>query len=93
MKTTLRDNSLRPRYDSDINRVLRDIERWVAEAKVAANVAAGFGFDSDGFSKNEADDIREKWAMDRLCDALLDKGALVPVSKKQGNPFLIPSAC
>jgi ribosomal biogenesis protein LAS1 len=79
---TTRDTSLRTRYKLDINAVLRDIERWVAEAKVAANViASGFAWDIGSSDVGDLD-MKEKWALDRLCDGLLAKGGLVPLSKK-----------
>ncbi|PCH33291.1 Las1-domain-containing protein [Wolfiporia cocos MD-104 SS10] len=74
-KATVRDASLASRYNLDVTRILRDVERWVAEAKVAAR---GVRWD-DG----EEVDSRERWALDRLCDALLEKGALVPLAKKK----------
>lgn len=86
LKITTRDASLRSQYKADIASVLRDIERWISEAKVAANVAVGqFGWDTHGTSESRGtgeQDIREKWALERLCDGLLEKGALVPLSKK-----------
>jgi len=66
------------------NTLLREIERWVAEAKVAANVAVGgFGWDVDSTAEYDGQDVRERWALDRLCEALLEKGVLVPTSKKK----------
>jgi len=76
LKATSRDASLASKYKLDITKVLRDIERWIAEAKVTAS-GAEMEWD-DG----EEGDGRERWALERLCDALLEKGALVPVSKK-----------
>ena len=73
-KATIRDASLAPRYSLDISRILRDVERWVTEAKVAARGVR--------WEDGEEVDSRERWALDRLCDALLEKGALVPLSKK-----------
>ncbi len=66
--------------------MLREIERWLAEARVAAatdaqpmneNVSGGARDDYD-----DGDDPREAWALDRLCEALLARGALVPLSRK-----------
>lgn len=75
MKLTTRDASLRTRHQSDLNKLLRDIERWVGEAKVAA-WGGGWGGHAD-----IDEDGKERMAVDRLCEALLDKGGLVPVSK------------
>ena len=60
------------------------MERWISEAKVAANVAVS-GLDSGPASDNLSggdEDPKERWALDRFCDGLLEKGALVPLSKK-----------
>lgn len=76
LKTTNRDASLRTKYRAETTKVLRDIERWVAEAKVTATGTAVY--DIDG----EEDEGREKWALEKLCDGLLEKGALVSISKK-----------
>jgi ribosomal biogenesis protein LAS1 len=76
----MRDASLRSHYHQEIKTILKDVERWIAEATVAANVAVGeLGWDSP----EKADQsTKEKWALERLCDALMEKGALVPLSKK-----------
>lgn len=83
LKITTRDASLRTQYRPEITKVLRDIERWVAEAKVAADMsAAALDWDVGDSEANAEDDSREQWALDKLCDALLEKGGLVPMSKK-----------
>lgn len=90
LKITTKDTSLGPQYKQAVLSIMKHTERWISEAKVAANVAAGevgweasayeYGMDSDYI------EVREKWALERLCDALLEKGALVPLSKK----FVLP---
>lgn len=89
LKAVTRDASLRTHYQPEINKVVREIERWTSEAKVAANLALGtFDWDVGDESLDlDQEDVREKWALDRLCDVLLAKGILVPQSKKYG--FLI----
>ncbi|KAH9921458.1 Las1-like-domain-containing protein [Fomitopsis serialis] len=81
-KATARDASLATKFRHDMARLLRDVERWIAEAKVAAPVAATAWDDIDS-EEGEGSDPRERWALDRLAEALLEKGALVPVSKKK----------
>jgi len=71
MKQTTRDESLRPRLRQESVRLLRDFERWISEAKVA----------SPGLSDDA--DVKEAWVLEKLCEALLDKGGIVPVSKKK----------
>ncbi|KAF7320001.1 hypothetical protein MKEN_00784000 [Mycena kentingensis (nom. inval.)] len=87
-KLVTRDASLKV-HQQQVRTVLRDIERWIAEASVAANVATG----SLAWSDAEA---KEQWALERFCEALLDKGALVPLSKKKRvfpkDAFLPPPA-
>lgn len=128
LKTVSRDASLRARHAADIAGVLREIERWLAEARLSAAVhshshvhaseftsslsyrgrhAAGEpvvvavvdnGEDEDGGDgDDEEPEPREAWALDRLCDALLVKGALVPISRKKrvsskGSPHHPPSS-
>ncbi|KAI0028295.1 Las1-like-domain-containing protein [Vararia minispora EC-137] len=68
-KVVSRDTSLTSRYQPDIDRTLRDIERWIAEAAVAAH---------------STDDVeRTAFSLDRLTDELLHRGALVPLSRKK----------
>jgi ribosomal biogenesis protein LAS1 len=86
LKITTRDASVVSQYKAAISSVQRDIERWVSEAKVAANVAVG-ELEWDNGQINDImggvdEDPKEKWALERLCDGLLEKGALVPLSKK-----------
>lgn len=77
LKITTRDASVKVQYRQAITTILRDIERWLAEAKIAANVAAG------GLGWDVGDqDPKEKWALEKLCDSLMEKGMLVPLSKK-----------
>jgi ribosomal biogenesis protein LAS1 len=79
-KIITRDASLRSQYQQEIKSVFKDVERWIAEATVSANVAVGeLGWDTSAKGDQSA---KEKWALERLCDALMEKGALVPLSKK-----------
>jgi ribosomal biogenesis protein LAS1 len=65
---------------------MRDIERWLAEAKLAADFAAdAYGWGTIDGNEVEQEDPREKWALERLCDALIEKGALVSLSHKKRN--------
>ncbi len=92
MKIITRDASLRTHYKQQVNTVIRDIERWIAEAKVAANIVVGeVGWETseapppENPSLREEDDsidLKEKWALEQFCGALLEKGGLVPLSKK-----------
>ena len=81
LKLTVRDASLATRNKSAIAGLIREIERWISGVKVAAG-----DFDwkagklSDDVDTN--DQYRERWALEKLCDGLLEKGALVPLSKK-----------
>ncbi|KAJ7462768.1 Las1-like-domain-containing protein [Mycena galericulata] len=80
-KIITRDASLRSQYQQEIKGVLKDVERWLSEATVAANVAVtGLAWDTSEISDQNP---KERWALERLCDALMDKGALVPLSKKK----------
>ncbi|KAI9572610.1 Las1-like-domain-containing protein [Boletus coccyginus] len=97
MKTVTRDESLRKRHQDEIDTVMRDIERWITEAKVSAELAVnplGWGFEDN--SAIARVDIKEKWALEILCNALLERGAIVPVSKRKcrapAGPFLPTAA-
>ncbi|KAJ7102316.1 Las1-like-domain-containing protein [Mycena belliarum] len=80
-KIVTRDASLRSQYQPQIKSVLKDVERWIAEATVAANVAGGeLGWDP---AQRGDQNAKERWALERICDALMEKGALVPLSKKK----------
>ncbi|TFK36790.1 Las1-like-domain-containing protein [Crucibulum laeve] len=87
LKAVTRDTSLRTQYKPQISTVLKDIERWIAEATVSANVSDGnIGWNSGGSIDNAPErdqDPKERWALEVLCDGLLEKGMLVPLSKKK----------
>lgn len=79
LKLTTRDASLEDEYESSIASTLRQIERWIAEAKIGVDISvADFGRDlmeSDG-------EMKERAALELLSDALMEPGILVPLSKK-----------
>jgi ribosomal biogenesis protein LAS1 len=85
-KIVTRDASMRSRYQSEITKVLRDIERWVSEAKVAASITGdSFGWDVQDFQEtddNQNSNVKERLALEGLCDGLLAVGCLVPLSKR-----------
>lgn len=89
MKIVSRDASLASRHKQELTALMKDIERWLAEAGVAANVSFGeVGWDNSASPASGAlteQDLKERWALDQLCDELLEKGALVPLSKKWGS--------
>lgn len=82
MKATTRDATLHVQYRAEITKLMRDVERWTAEAKVASASAAGGVRWEDGQEDGDEEDVQEKWALDRLADVLVEKGMLVPLSKK-----------
>ncbi|KAN0138473.1 Las1-like domain containing protein [Lactarius tabidus] len=84
------------RREEDVRTVLREIERWLAEARVTGATTAHptttsteFGGGSAPYDDYDYDgeDPSEVWALDRLCDALLARGALVPLSRKKRAPL------
>lgn len=110
LKAVSRDASLRARHAADILGALREIERWLAEARVAAHThasefaswlpyrgrhrageeeedesAVAAQVEDDRDDEDDMPEPTEAWALDRLCDALLVKGALVPLSRKSVN--------
>ncbi|CDO72746.1 hypothetical protein BN946_scf184990.g29 [Trametes cinnabarina] len=87
MKATTRDATLRVTYRTEITKVMRELERWIAEAKVAsASSVSGSGVGWDDAQEDgdgDEEDAREKWALDRLAEVLIRRGVLVPLSKKK----------
>ncbi|EIW64980.1 Las1-domain-containing protein [Trametes versicolor FP-101664 SS1] len=83
MKATTRDATLRVQLRGDITKATRDVERWIAEAKVASAAAAGALGWEDTLPDGDEEDARERWALDRVAEALVQKGGLVPLSKKK----------
>ncbi|KAF8898494.1 Las1-like-domain-containing protein [Infundibulicybe gibba] len=87
LKITTRDASLRSHYSNAITAAMKGFERWIAEARVVANISAGeFGWDNSGpIERGEPRDfdLKERWALEKLCDTLIEKGGLVPLSKKK----------
>ena len=82
MKATTRDATLEVQYRVQSTKILRDVERWVSEAKVAsASTTGGVGWE-DAPDDGDEEDASETWALDRLSEVLLEKGMLVPLSKK-----------
>ncbi|KAG6857599.1 hypothetical protein H0H87_010167 [Tephrocybe sp. NHM501043] len=82
LKITTRDASLRTQHKAAILSVLKDVERWIAEAKVAATLTTrNAGWEMSTLDMLSDVDPKERWALEKLCDALLEKGSLVPLSK------------
>ena len=87
LKATTRDATLHTQLRGEIAQATRAIERWLAEAKLAAPSGPAWDdTDADGDGDDGAEDARELWALDRLADALLERGALVPLSKRCVGP-------
>ncbi|KAG9041227.1 rRNA-processing protein las1 [Tulasnella sp. UAMH 9824] len=77
-KATSKDITLQKKRTAEFDKVFRDLERWIGEAKIASWGAMNLSVVDD-----DEDDWKEGWALDRLCEALLGRGGLVPVSKKK----------
>ncbi|KAF9021510.1 Las1-domain-containing protein [Hymenopellis radicata] len=73
LKATTRDHSLKSVHQQSITKVVREVERWLGEAKVAADLEW----------KGGDNDSKENFALEKLSDELLQKGILVPLSKKK----------
>ena len=83
MKATTRDATLRVTYRVEITKTMREIERWIAEAKVASPSDTGGGASWDDAQEDgDEEDVREKWALVQLAEVLIQRGMLVPLSKK-----------
>ncbi|KAF9066058.1 Las1-like-domain-containing protein [Rhodocollybia butyracea] len=83
LKLNTRDVSLNKQHRQPINAVFKDIEKWISEAAVAANVAEReLGWNS-GDQADGVHDARAQRALEMFSDALLEKGGLIPLSKKK----------
>lgn len=90
MKIVSRDASLTSKHTHELTGFMKDIDRWLSEAAAAADVSFGeVGWERSTCRSNSqspeslsGQDLKERWALDRLCDELLEKGALVPLSKR-----------
>lgn len=76
LKLTTRDASLKMKHKADQTKLLRNLERWIGEVKVAYGIGAGVG--TGGGDEDE----KERMALERLCVELAEKGVLVPIAKK-----------
>lgn len=90
MKIVTRDASLRQKHQSEIDNVLRDIERWIAEAKAAVDISNGdLGWEGIESDDSTVSSTQERLALEALCDNLMEKGALVPLAKKRVVCFVL----
>ena len=81
MKIMIRDVSLASHQKHKVIALIRDLERWIAESRVAANFVMEESWTHIQFS-NSPSDPKEIWALEVFCDKLAEKGLLVPLSKK-----------
>ncbi|SRR5258707_619541 len=72
-QAAIKDASLKSLNKNNVNRILHQLERWIDGAKAAWGLGPG---------RNEHDEERLAWALDQLCAELLQKGNIVPKSKK-----------
>ncbi|GJJ08732.1 hypothetical protein Clacol_002951 [Clathrus columnatus] len=77
-KTTTRDVTLKSRSKADVSRLFREFDQWLAEANV---VASKIAFHSS--TREEEVEEKERWTLVQLSENLIDRGGLVPVSKKK----------
>ena len=87
MKVVTRDVSLRQKHQPEIDGILRDLERWIAEAKTAVDISSGnLGWEDarwDDPTVTSTQAVKERLALEALCENLMEKGALVPLAKKR----------
>jgi ribosomal biogenesis protein LAS1 len=74
MKDISRDVSMKAKRKATYHSVVKGIENWISEARVAGSVSAA--------ELDMAQEVKEELALEKFCDALLEKGVLVPLSKK-----------
>ena len=94
MKTLSRDVSLVPQFKGEVTQILQEVENWILNTRLAASAAIFRGWGTETSSSrgdHASEDWREHWGLERLCDALLDRGGLVPVSSKLVGMLTITS--
>jgi ribosomal biogenesis protein LAS1 len=86
MKIVTRDLSLMTQHKPKLGIILRDLEKWIAESRVAANVSMGeTRWQTNHWPEDDETsegNLKELWALEQLCKTLAEKGMLVPLSKK-----------
>lgn len=86
MKIVTRDASLKQEYQQEIDGVLREIERWIAEGKAAVDISSGnLGWEGVEWADStiiSEQATKEKLVLEALCENLMEKGALVPLAKR-----------
>jgi ribosomal biogenesis protein LAS1 len=80
MKLATRDASLIPQYREELSHLRRSIERWIGDAQIAFSSSIVGKWDAD--QAEDADEERERWALERLCSALTERDGIVPTSVK-----------
>jgi len=87
MKIVTRDLSLMSQHKPRLGIILRDLEKWIAESGVTADVAILGEIQcqrnhwSEGGETAEGN-LKELWALEEFCKTLAEKGMLVPLSKR-----------
>jgi len=74
------------------------LERWISEAKLAANISSGElgwanGYSPEATKSEDEADAKEIWALEKFCDGLAEKGMLVPLSKRYACIYLNRFRC
>ena len=84
MKIIIRDVSLASQQKHKVIALMRDLERWIAESRVAANSVVEDSWTHIQLSGSPmiASDPKEIWALEKFCDKLSEQGTLVPLSKE-----------
>lgn len=74
----IKDSSLVTKRKGELNRILRDVDRWISDTKMAVT-------GSKVHVNDEEDADMDQWAeelvLDRVCDGLLAKGGLLASRK------------
>lgn len=75
-KATTRDVTLKSSSKTDMVKILRGFDQWLAEASVVASRTL------HPASQEEEVEEKERWSLSELADRLIDRGGLVPVAKR-----------
>ena len=86
MKAFARDGTLIKQHKFEVSQIFQSIENWISEARVASSAAFFRGWGAETSSSKgvgaSRENWRERWALEKFCDGLLERGGLVPVSTR-----------
>lgn len=83
-KSITRDASLQKELGVELSKAIRNIERWLGEARVTftAHNINDIGSSVVNHDGEDNGDEGERWALSCLSELLLERGSMVPISSR-----------